>query len=147
MFPRSRALSQQLMASQGCTLQDRPLLSRRPLHPGDKLGVARISIFLATQIYLCSIWMTSVLAFRLRRMLPPHMLKFAPTYTAYLIFYILFAFCIVLPVSQWGISTLLSLAALNTWKSTFQTGRAFKKGRSARSLLHRSILEWHKAWR
>ncbi len=63
-----------------------------------------------------------------------------------IIFYILFAFCIVLPVSQWGISTLLSLAALKRWKSTFQTGRAFKKGHSARGLLHRSIFEWHKVW-
>jgi hypothetical protein len=91
--------------------------------------------------------MTAVLAFRLRRMLPPHMLKFAPSYTAIIIVYILFAFCIVFPVSQWGINTLLSLALLNTWKSTFQTGRAFQKRRSAWALLHRCILECRKAWR
>jgi hypothetical protein len=122
------------------------LLSRRPLHPGDEHGIAPISIILASQIYLGSVWITAVLAFRLRRMLPPHMIKFAPSYTAIIIVYLLFAFCIVFPVSQWGINTLLSLALLNTWKSTFQTGRAFKKRHSPWGLLHRCILECRKAW-
>lgn len=93
IFKDPHMISQQLVISQDCTLKDRPTLSRRPLRPDYELDAdTGISLLLATQIYVCSIWMTSVLAFRLRRMLPPHISEY-PNLHQVTLWLLYFTFC------------------------------------------------------